>query len=170
MVWPVIWLAAACEPRPSIEPTVEIISVASTQLMPDSLEVTPQIRTVEDMPEPGLVALSLDLQLRNRRETARLALPRIGFRSWRDDADVTSSNPAWHRPAREVSRRTGIDSLAPGATFAYGLSTSALLVAPSAKDAGVYRVEAYLIDFAGAEHTVHVGRLRLRLPPAGSVP
>jgi hypothetical protein len=108
------------------------------------------------------MALSLDLQLRNRRQKASLAVPRIGFRVWRTGAD-TASSPAWQRPARYARRRTGADSLTPGGALGYGLSMSPSLVVRSRNDEGLYRVEAFLVDATGAERTVQIGHVRLRL-------
>jgi hypothetical protein len=156
-------LPAGCKPQPPVGPTVEIVSHATAQLLPDSLEVTPRIEAAQDMPEPGLIAVSLNLHLRNRRAAASIPLPRIGFRSWRDDAERTSSKLEWHRPARDVRGRTGVDSLIPGGTFSYGLSTSPRLVGPSADDEGAYRIEAYLVDTAGTERTVYIGHVRVRV-------
>ena len=139
------------------EMTVEVIRVAPRQLLDDSLELTPVLDTTQNAPEQGQVALSIEVHVKNAAGTSK-HVPAIGFRAVPESGRDTAA--PWRY---DITRRT-VDSLRPGESATFGLTTSPRSLAAARVAGGVYRVEAVLGDSTTNRRAVPVGRIRLRQP------
>lgn len=148
-------LVAACRDDVRNESLVEVLRVAPPQLLGDSLEITPRLDTTQNAPERGLVALSIEMQVRNASGSTR-PVPRIGFRAIAETVAATRAAP-WQYV---IGRRT-VDSLRAGESASFGVTTSPSTLANGTVVEGVYRVEAVLGDSTTSQRAVPLGRVRL---------
>ena len=153
---PVLLILAtvACGDERTTETTVEVIRVAPMQLVADSLEVTPQLDTTQNAPEQGQVALSIEVHVRNAGGATQ-RVPAIAFRAVPESARDTTA------PWRFDITSRSVDSLRPGQSAAFGLTTSPGPLASAAAVDGVYRIEAIFGDSTNAR-ALPLGRIRLR--------
>jgi hypothetical protein len=150
-----ILVALACGDDRGDQISVEVLRVAPAQLLNDSLEVAPGLDTVQNTPEQGQVALSLEIRVRNSGGTTRY-VPPIGFRTVAENTRDTVGR--WRF---DITRRT-VDSLPPGQSATFGLTTSAASLATGGPISGVYRVEAVIGDSTSGRRMLPLGRIRLR--------
>lgn len=156
-------LVTACGAEPRNRSGVEVLRVAPPQLDADSLEITPRLDTTHDAPERGLVALSIEVHVRNASGAAR-PVPRIGFRAVPESARDTATR-AW----QYVIGRRSVDTLRAGESASFGVTTSPATLAAGATVDGVYRVEAVFGDSAMARRsTLPLGRVRVITRPDSS--
>jgi hypothetical protein len=147
--------AVACGGERTDETTVEVVRVAPMQRVADSLDVTPALDTVQNTPEQGRVALSIEVHVRNAGG-ATVRVPTIGFRA------VPENGPDSTVPWRFDIRRRSVDSLRTGESASFGLTTSPGALATAAAVDGVYRVEAVFGDSTTEARVLPLGRIRLR--------
>lgn len=145
---------AACNGARQDETTVEVVRVAPAQLLGDSLEVTPRLDTTQNAPEQGMVALSIEVHVRNAASATR-RVPQIGFHAVAESGLDTAAQ--WRF---EITRRT-VDSLRAGESATFGLTTSPGVLAADRVAEGVFRVEAVFSDSMTGRHTLPLGRIRL---------
>ena len=155
-------LVAACGGDARDESLVEVLRVAPPQLLDDSLEITPRLDTTQNAPERGLVALSIEMHVRNASGSIR-PVPRIGLRAVAETASDTSAAP-WHY----VIGRRAVDTLRAGQSASFGVTTSPATLASGSAASGVYRVEAVLGDSTTKLRTVPLGRVRVTRRPDSS--
>lgn len=150
----VVLLLGGCTGDRARSTDVEILRVAPTQMLGDSLEVTPALDTTQDAPDRADVALSIEVRIRNASASTK-PVPRIAFRAVAESARDTTAR--WRY---EITRRS-VDSLRGGESANFGVSTSPRLVAAGDAVDGLYRVEAMFGDSIG-RRVLPVGRIRLR--------
>lgn len=155
-------LVVACAADARDESFVEVLRVAPAQLLDDSLEITPRLDTTHDAPEQGMVALSIEMQVRNASGSTR-PVPRIGFRAVAESASDTSTAP-W----RYVIARRTVDTLRAGESASFGLTTAPTTLANGNILEGVYRVEAVFDDSTTNQRAVPLGRVRVTTRPDSS--
>lgn len=155
-------LLASCGADERDASLVEVLRVAPPQLLGDSLEITPRLDTTHDAPERGLVALSVEIQVRNASSSTR-AVPRIGFRAIAETTGDTSAVP-WRY---FIDRRT-VDTLRAGESASFGVTTSPSTVANGKVAEGIYRVEVVLGDSTTNQRAVPLGRVRVTTRPDSS--
>lgn len=146
-----------CGDEPDQQTSVEVVRVAPTQLLGDSLEVTPILDTSQNTPEQGRVALSIEVHVRNAGGTTRL-VPSIGFRAMPEGGRDTATR--WRY---DITRRS-VDSLPPGQSASFGLTVSPGSLATGSAVDGIYRIDAVLGDSTTDRRTLPLGRIRLRSP------
>jgi hypothetical protein len=148
-------LAVACAEDRSHQPTVDVIRVAPMQLVADSLEMTPALDTAQNTPEQGLIALSIEVHVRNASGSTK-RVPAIGFRAVPEGAPDTMAH--WRH---DITRRA-VDSLRAGESATFGVTTSPASLAADSASTGLYRIEAVLGDPTTGLRALPLGRIRLR--------
>jgi hypothetical protein len=154
----VTFAATACaDGRGTPAAVADVVAVAPAQSV-GGMSITPSLDTVHNAPEQGMIALSMDLQI--RPTGGPVHLPQVGFRAWREGSRITQA--AWEFPPTDIGRRRGSDTLGTCETTSYGLTTAPGMLLQSDSTPGDFRIEAFLRDRTGGEHRVQVGRVRVR--------